>query len=77
MIRYTRFKCQSFHERSIFIFLNVTKTTPVFLPVDEEVSWLLLPGGTLQPENTCSCKLKVTDQVCESQKFLENYQFWM
>ena len=49
---------------------NVTKTTPVFLPVDEEASWLLLPGGTLQPENTYSCKLKVTDQVWESQKWI-------
>ena len=33
-----------------------TKTTPVFLPADEEASWLLLPslvsllsGGTVQP----------------------------
>ena len=35
-----------------------TKTTPVFLPADGELSWLLLPsstsllsGGTVQPEN--------------------------
>ena len=47
-----------------------TKTTPVFLPADGEASWLLLPslvsllsGGTVQPENTYSCILKVTGQV--------------
>ena len=52
-----------------------TKTTPVFLPTDGEASWSLLPssvsllsGGTLQTENTYSCILKVTGQVCESQK---------
>ena len=52
-----------------------TKTTPVFLPVDGEASWSLLPslvsllsGGTVQPENTYSCILKVTGQVWESQK---------
>ena len=52
-----------------------TKTTPVFLPADGEASWLLLPslvsllsGGTVQPENTYSCILKVTDQVWECQK---------
>ena len=52
-----------------------TKTTPVFLPADGEASWLLLPslvsllsGGTVQPENTYSCILKVTGQVRESQK---------
>ena len=52
-----------------------TKTTPVFLPADGEASWLLLPssvsllsGGTVQPENTYSCILKVTGQVWESQK---------
>ena len=52
-----------------------TKTTPVFLPADGEASWLLLPslvsllsGSTVQPENTCSCILKVTGQVWESQK---------
>ena len=52
-----------------------TKTTPVFLPVDGEESWLLLPssvpllsGGTAQPENTYSRILKGTDQVRESQK---------
>ena len=52
-----------------------TKTTPVFLPADGEASWSLLPssvsllsGGTVQPENTYSCILKVTDQVWESQK---------
>ena len=49
---------------------HVAKTTPVFLPADGEASWLLLPssvsllsGGTVQPENTYSCILKVTGQV--------------
>ena len=52
-----------------------TKTTPVFLPADREASWSLLPssvtllsGGTVQPENTYSCILKVTCLVWESQK---------
>ena len=52
-----------------------TKTTLVFLPADGEASWSLLPssvsllsGGTVQPENTYSCILKVTGQVWESQK---------
>ena len=52
-----------------------TKTTPVFLPADGQASWLLLPtlvsllsGGTVQPENTYSCILKVTGHVRESQK---------
>ena len=52
-----------------------TKTTPVFLPADGEVSWLLLPssvsllsGGTVQPENAYSSILKVIGQVWESQK---------
>ena len=52
-----------------------TKTTSVFLPADGEASWLLLPslvsllsGGTVQPENTYSRILKVTDEVWESQK---------
>ena len=52
-----------------------TKTTPVFLPADGEASWPLLPSsvsllsrGTVQPENTYSCILKVTGQVWESQK---------
>ena len=47
-----------------------TKTTLVFLPADGEASWSLLPslvsllsGNTVQPENTYSCILKVTDQV--------------
>ena len=40
-----------------------TKTTPVFLPADEEASWSLLAGGTVQPENTYSSILKVTGQV--------------
>ena len=49
---------------------NGTKTTLVFLPADEEASWLLLPssasllsGSTVQPENAYSCILKVTGQV--------------
>ena len=52
-----------------------TKTTLVFLPADGEASWLLLPssvsllsGDTVNPENTYFYILKVTDQVCESQK---------
>ena len=52
-----------------------TKTTPVFLPADGEASWSLLSssvsllsGGTVQPENTYSCILKVTGQVWESPK---------
>ena len=47
-----------------------TKTIPVFLPVDGEVSWLLIPGSvsllsdsTVQPENTYRCILMVTGQV--------------
>ena len=47
-----------------------TKTNPVFLPADGEASRSLLPssvsllsGGTVQPENTYSCILKVTGQV--------------
>ena len=47
-----------------------TKTTPVFLPADGEASWSLLPssvsllsGGTVQPKNTYSRILNVTDQV--------------
>ena len=47
-----------------------TKTTLVFLPSDGEASWSLLPssvfllsGGTVQPQNTYSCILKVTGQV--------------
>ena len=52
-----------------------TKTTLVFLPADGEASRSLLPssvsllsGGTLQPENTSSCILKVTGQVKEKKK---------
>ena len=52
-----------------------TKTIPVFLPADGEVSSLLLsssvsslPGGRVQPENTYSCILKATGLVWESQK---------
>ena len=47
-----------------------TKTTLLFLPAYGEASWLLIPhsvylllGGTLQPENTYSCILKVTGRV--------------
>ena len=52
-----------------------TKTTPVFLSADGESSWSLLPssvsllsGGTVQPENTYFCILKLTVQIWESQK---------
>ena len=52
-----------------------TKTAPEFLHADGEASWSLLPslisllsGGTVQPESTYSRILKVTGQVCESQK---------
>ena len=45
------------------------QTTLVFLPADQETSWLLLSslvsllsGGTVQLENTYSCILKVIDQ---------------
>ena len=48
---------------------------PGILPAGGDASWLLLSsmvsllsGGTLQPENTNSCILKVTGQVWESQK---------
>ena len=47
-----------------------TKTTLVFLPANGKASWSLLPSlvsllsvGTVQPENTYSCMLKVTGQV--------------
>ena len=47
-----------------------TKTIPVLLLVDGEASWSLLSslvsllsGGTVLPENTYSCILKVTGQV--------------
>ena len=47
-----------------------TKTTLVFLPADGEASWSLLPisvsllsVGTVQPENTYSYILKLTDQA--------------
>ena len=52
-----------------------TKTTSVFLFADGEASWLLLPrlacllsDGTAHLEDTSSCILKVTGQVCDSQK---------
>ena len=42
----------------------------VFLSADGEAAWLLLPssvfflsGGTVQPENTYSCILKMAGQV--------------
>ena len=45
-------------------------TTPVFLPADGEVSWLLIPGSVsllsdsaVQPENTCCYILMVTGHV--------------
>ena len=47
-----------------------TKTTPLFLPADGGASCSLLPslvsllpGSTVQPENTYSCILKVTGHV--------------
>ena len=46
------------------------KSNPVFLPIDEEAPWVLLPSsfyllssGIVQPETTCFCILKVADQV--------------
>ena len=49
---------------------NGTKTIPVFLPADGEASWsllaslvFLLSGGTVQPEKTYFCILKVTGKV--------------
>ena len=52
-----------------------TKTTPVFLLADGEASWLLLPrsvcllsDSTMHSEDTYSCILNVTGQVCDSQK---------
>ena len=52
-----------------------TKTAPVFLPADEEASYSLLSGlvsllsgGTVQPEYTYSCILKVIGKVWESKK---------
>ena len=47
-----------------------TETTPIFLQVDGEASWSLLPslvvvltGGTVQSESTYSCILRVIGQV--------------
>ena len=58
-----------------FLVWDDTETTPVFLPADGGASWLLLPssvsllsGGTVQPEKTYSCILKMTVQVWGSQK---------
>ena len=52
-----------------------TKTTPEFLPTDQEASWSLLPSlvpllsdGTVQPENTYFCILKVTGQAEKAKK---------
>ena len=52
-----------------------TKTTPVLLTADGKASWSLLSslvpllsGGTVQPENTYSCLLKLTGQIWESWK---------
>ena len=52
-----------------------TKTTSMFLPADGEASWSLLPssisllsGRTVQPENTYSHILMVTDHIWESQE---------
>ena len=49
---------------------RATKTILVFLPIDGEACWLLLPSpvfllsnGTVQPENTYSSIFKVTGQV--------------
>ena len=46
-----------------------TKTTPVFLPVDGETSWLLLPssvsllsGGSLQPAIPISSRSQVRSE---------------
>ena len=47
-----------------------TKTTPLYLPADEEASWSLLAssvsllsGDTVQSENTYSSILKITGQI--------------
>ena len=52
-----------------FLARTCTKNTLVFLPADEEISWLLcpslvslLPGGTVELENTYFRILKVTGQ---------------
>ena len=57
--------CRSTPPRAIW-----HETTPIFLTDDGEAFWLLLPssvsllsGDTVQPENTYSCRLKVTGQV--------------
>ena len=48
---------------------NIALKQPlVYLPADGDISWLLLSGGTMQPENTYSCILEVTDQFWDSQK---------
>ena len=58
-----------------------TKTTLVFLSADGESSWSLLPssvsllsGGTVQPESTYFCILKLTVQIWESQKKKDKHQ---
>ena len=40
-----------------------TKTILVLLPADREATFKICSGGTLQPENTFSCILKVTSQT--------------
>ena len=59
-----------------------TKSTPVFLPADGEVSWSLLLSsvsllldGKVQPESTYSSNLKVTGLVLESQK-MDKHQYY-
>ena len=49
---------------------NVGLKLLVFLSADREAAWLLLPssvfllsGGTVQPENTYSCILKMAGQI--------------
>ena len=56
----------------------------VFLPAGGEASYFLIPslislplGGTLKPENTYSCILKVTGQVLENLKRISvNTNHW-
>ena len=65
-----------------------TKSILIYFSADGVAFWLLLPssvslisGGTMQPENTYSCILKVTGQVWESQKRISintnhSYHIW-
>ena len=73
-IHTTRNRC-----RDTFSYIYGTKTTLIFLPADREASWSLLQSsvsivsdGSVQPEHTYSCILKVTDQVWENQKRISN-----